>query len=108
MFDRQIDVIMHDLAPIMRKYITHVKELWGLDHIGYTDLQIDIDPAYSPTITLDQAKQDIEKATAIMGHDCQAQMMQAFTDHWIDFPANQGKDSGATPRVPMAFTPMLK
>jgi oligoendopeptidase F len=108
MFDRQIDVIMHDLAPIMRKYITHVKELWGLDHIGYTDLQIDIDPAYSPTITLDQAKQDIEKATAIMGHDYQAQMMQAFTDHWIDFPANQGKDSGAYTAGPYGVHPYVE
>ncbi|GAV16621.1 oligoendopeptidase F [Lacticaseibacillus paracasei] len=108
MFDRQIDVIMHDLAPIMRKYITHVKELWGLDHIGYTDLQIDIDPAYSPTITLDQAKQDIEKATAIMGHDYQAQMMQAFTDHWIDFPANQGKDSGAYTTGPYGVHPYVE
>ena len=41
MFNRQIDVIMRDLAPIMRRYVTHVKSLWGLDHIGYTDLQIE-------------------------------------------------------------------
>ena len=108
MFNRQIDVIMRDLAPIMRRYVTHVKSLWGLDHIGYTDLQIDIDPSYAPTITLEQAKEDIKNATALMGQDYQAQMMQAFSERWIDFPANQGKDSGAYTAGPYGVHPYVE
>ncbi|WP_424320837.1 oligoendopeptidase F [Lacticaseibacillus chiayiensis] len=108
MFNRQIDVIMRDLAPIMRKYVTHVKTLWRLDHIGYTDLQIDIDPSYAPKITLQQAQDMIKNATALMGQDYQDQMMQAFTDRWIDFPANQGKDSGAYTAGPYGVHPYVE
>ncbi|QVI35319.1 oligoendopeptidase F [Lacticaseibacillus chiayiensis] len=108
MFNRQIDVIMRDLAPIMRKYVIHVKTLWRLDHIGYTDLQIDIDPRYAPKITLDQAQDMIKNATALMGKDYQDQMIQAFTDRWIDFPANQGKDSGAYTAGPYGVHPYVE
>lgn len=31
LYDRQIDTIMNDLAPVMQKYITHLKEIRGLD-----------------------------------------------------------------------------
>lgn len=95
MFDRQIDGLMNGLAPIMRRYVTLIKQLWGLDHIGYTDLQIDLDPTYTPTISLAEAPAAIAKAIAPMGQAYQDRIMQAFPERWVDFAANQGKESGA-------------
>ncbi|MFD1392573.1 oligoendopeptidase F [Lacticaseibacillus jixianensis] len=95
MFDRQIDGLMAGLAPVMRRYVTHIKQLWGLDHIGYTDLQVDLDPSYAPQVTLAQAPQAIKDAVAPLGKDYQGLIMRAFFARWVDFPANRGKESGA-------------
>lgn len=107
MFNRQIHVILRDLAPILRRYDTTVLSLWGLHTIGYTDLQITLHPLYAPTLTLTQAKTHIKNATALLGQDYQAQNMQAFSERWIDFPANQGKDSGAYTAGPYGDTPYV-
>jgi oligoendopeptidase F len=95
MFNRQIDVIMTDLAPVMRRYEKFVRKLWGLDHTGYTDLQIDIDPEYSPHFTIDEAKDLILNAVSVLGDDYRDLIARNFTEAWTDYPANIGKESGA-------------
>ncbi|TGS90159.1 oligoendopeptidase F, partial [bacterium M00.F.Ca.ET.177.01.1.1] len=44
MFDRQIDVIMSNLAPIMQKYAKLIKRVHGLEVMDFEDLKISIDP----------------------------------------------------------------
>lgn len=39
MFDRQIDVIMSDLAPIMQKYAKLIKRVHGLEVMHFEDLK---------------------------------------------------------------------
>ncbi|WP_461224990.1 oligoendopeptidase F [Lacticaseibacillus suihuaensis] len=107
MFDRQIDVIMTELAPVMRRYIGHIQKLWGLDHIGYTDLQIDLDPTYTPKVTLDQAPQYIKDAVAPMGQAYQDLIMRAFPERWVDFAPNVGKESGAFASAPYSAHPYI-
>ncbi|WP_225046666.1 oligoendopeptidase F [Lacticaseibacillus kribbianus] len=107
MFDRQIDVIMTELAPVMRRYVGHIQKLWGLDHIGYTDLQIDLDPTYSPKVTLDQAPRYIKDAVAPMGQAYQDLIMRAFPERWVDFAPNVGKESGAFASAPYAAHPYI-
>lgn len=107
MFNRQIDVIMSDLAPVMRRYVTHIKNLWGLDHIGYTDLQIDLDPAFAPKVSFDQAPTYIKNALAPMGQAYQDRIMRAFPERWVDFAANAGKDSGAFATCPYGVHPYV-
>ncbi|KRM55039.1 oligoendopeptidase F [Lacticaseibacillus sharpeae] len=95
MFNRQIDVIMTELAPVMQRYEKFVRKLWGLDHTGYTDLQIDIDPTYSPKFTIAEAKELILNAVSVLGPDYQALIARNFSERWTDYPANIGKESGA-------------
>ena len=43
MYDRQIDVIMSDLAPVMQKYA--LQRIHGLDKMRFEDLKVSVDPA---------------------------------------------------------------
>src|SRR5699024_6500268 len=55
-FDRQIDVIIDELGPVMQKYVKLLQKERGLDKMLYSDLQIDLDPEFAP-------KADLESAT---------------------------------------------
>lgn len=107
LFDRQIDLIMSDLAPIMRRYVTYIKEQRGLDHIGYTDLQIDLDPDFAPEVTLASAQQTVSDTVAYLGEDYQKLIMRAFPERWVDFAQNEGKDSGAFATKPYGVHPYI-
>ena len=39
MFDRQIDMIMRDLAPVMQKYAKLLQRIHGLDNMRFEDLK---------------------------------------------------------------------
>ena len=95
MYDRQIDVIMEKFAPVMRKYMTHLKEENGLDKLTYADLKIDIDPEYQQGITIEETKELAKKALAPMGEDYVDLMMASYDERWVDFARNIGKRSGA-------------
>lgn len=94
-YNRQIDMIMNDFAPVMRKYITHVKELLGLEKITYADLKIDLDPDYSQAVNIEESKELVEKALAPMGEEYVEKVLRAYPERWIDFAQNKGKRSGA-------------
>lgn len=95
MYHRQIDMIMEDFAPVMRKYITHVKDVHGLDKMTYADLKVDLDPEYTERVSLEESKDIVRETTKVLGDDYVDIMMQTFDDRWIDFAANIGKRSGA-------------
>ena len=94
MYNRQIDVIMSDLAPVMQKYITHLKKVKGLDKITYADLKIDLDPEYSPKVTVETSKQMVKDAISILGEDYTEMILKAYPDRWVDFAQNVGKSTG--------------
>lgn len=96
LYHRQIDMIMEDFAPVMRKYITHVKELHGLDKMTYADLKVDLDPEYTEHLTLEESKEVVKEATSILGEDYVDIMMKSYDERWIDFAPNIGKRSGAS------------
>jgi len=95
LYNRQIDMIMNDFAPVMRKYITHVKEQRGLDKMTYADLKIDLDPEYTAELSIDDSKKLIGNALAPLGENYVNMILQAYTEGWIDFSQNKGKRSGA-------------
>ncbi|KRM87346.1 Oligoendopeptidase F [Lacticaseibacillus thailandensis DSM 22698 = JCM 13996] len=107
LFDRQIDVLMNRLAPVMRRYVRHVAQVRGLDHLEYTDLQIDIDPDFAPQYTRADATTIVEQATAVLGPDYQQLMHQALTQRWVDCAPNVGKDSGAYTEMPYGVHPYI-
>ncbi len=107
MFDQHIDDLMTNLAPIMRRYVTHLKQVRGLDRITYTDLQADLDPDYAPTITQAAAPKLIDAALAPLGAAYQARIQAAFKERWVDFAANAGKESGAFATAPYGKHPYV-
>lgn len=102
MFDRQIDVIMSDLAPIMQKYAKLIQRVHGLDVMNFEDLKVSIDPGYEPEISIDESKKYIYGALNVLGKDYIKMVEKAYTDRWIDFAQNKGKETGAYCASPYA------
>lgn len=95
MYDRQIDVIMSDLAPVMQKYAKLLQRIHGLDKMRFEDLKVSVDPSYEPEISIEDSKQYIHGALNVLGEDYIQMVEQAYRDRWIDFAQNKGKDTGA-------------
>lgn len=102
MFDRQIDVIMSDLAPIMQKYAKLIQRVHGLDVMNFEDLKVSIDPGYEPEISINESKEYIYGALNVLGKDYIQMVEKAYTDRWIDFAQNKGKETGAYCASPYA------
>ncbi|MEG0267193.1 MAG: oligoendopeptidase F [Carnobacterium sp.] len=94
LYNRQIDTIMNDLAPVMQKYITHVKEENGLDKMTYADLKIDLDSDYSLNITVEESKEMVADALSMLGQDYVDLILKAYPERWVDFVQNKGKSTG--------------
>lgn len=95
MYDRQIDVIMSDLAPVMQKYAKLLQRIHGLDKMRFEDLKVSVDPSYEPEISIEDSEQYIHGALNVLGEDYIQMVEQAYSDRWIDFAQNKGKDTGA-------------
>ncbi|WP_180542587.1 oligoendopeptidase F [Staphylococcus haemolyticus] len=95
MYDRQIDVIMSNLAPVMQKYAKLLQRIHGLDKLRFEDLKVSVDPSYEPEISIEDSKQYIHGALNVLGEDYIQMVEQAYSDRWIDFAQNKGKDTGA-------------
>lgn len=115
MYNRQIDVIMEKFAPVMQKYITHLKEKNNLDKVTYADLKIDVDPEFKQDITIEETKDLVKEALAPFGQDYVDLMLSSYDERWVDFARNIGKRSGAFcsttykkhPYIMMSFSGLL-
>lgn len=100
LYDRQIDVIMEELAPHMRRYAGLLKEQYGLDEIRYADLKLELDPDFSPDITIEESQPYMEGALSILGDEYLELVKRNYSERWTDFANNKGKSTGgfcATP-----------
>ncbi|HDE7788428.1 TPA: oligoendopeptidase F [Staphylococcus aureus] len=95
MFDRQIDMIMRDLAPVMQKYAKLLQRIHELDNMRFEDLKISVDPNYEPEISIEDSKNYIFGALSVLGDDYTNMLREAYDQRWIDFAQNKGKDTGA-------------
>lgn len=95
MLDRQIDVIMSDLAPVMQKYVKIIQRVHNLDKMRFEDLKISIDPNFEPEISIEESKKYIYGALNVLGDDYVKMLESAYDYRWIDFAQNKGKDTGA-------------
>ncbi|SHE82011.1 oligopeptidase F. Metallo peptidase. MEROPS family M03B [Atopostipes suicloacalis DSM 15692] len=115
MYNRQIDVIMEKFAPVMQKYITHLKEKNGLDKVTYADLKIDVDPEFKQDITIEETKDLVKEALAPFGQEYVDLILSSYDERWVDFARNIGKRSGAFcsttyqkhPYIMMSFSGLL-
>lgn len=94
LYNRQIDLIMEKLAPHMRKYAKLLKKIHKLDEMTFADLKIAVDPEYDPNVTIEESKNYIEGALAILGDDYLEMVKAAYDERWIDFANNKGKSTG--------------
>lgn len=61
LYNRQIDMIMNDFAPVMRKFVTHLKDVHGMDKMTYADLKVDLDPEYTTPVSIEESKDLVKK-----------------------------------------------
>lgn len=107
LYNRQIDVIMNDLAPVMQKYITHLKDVRGLDKMTYADLKIALDPDFSPTVTVEDSKDYVREAVQVLGDEYVDMIMKAYPERWVDFVQNTGKSTGGFCSSPYKKHPFI-
>lgn len=94
LYNRQLDVIMEELAPHMRKYAKLLSKVHGLDKMTYADLKLDLDPDFEPSITPEESKEYVLNALKVMGEDYEAIVKEAMDGRWCDFAQNKGKSTG--------------
>lgn len=107
MYNRQIDVIMEELAPHMRKYAKLLQRVHGIEKMTFADLKVPLDPNYEPTVSIEQSKQYIFDALSIMGDDYHSMLERAYDERWIDFAQNIGKSTGAFCSSPYGSHPYI-
>ena len=94
LYNRQIDLIMNELAPHMRKYAKLLQKIHGLDKMTFADLKIAIDPDFDPSVTIEESKNYIINGLSILGEDYVDMIKEAYDKRWVDFAKNKGKTTG--------------
>ena len=107
LYDRQIDLIMEDLAPHMRRYAKLLQKIHGLEEMTFADLKLAVDPSYEPNVNIEVARKNIESALSILGEDYLEIVRRSFDERWIDFVQNKGKSTGAFCSTPYAIHPFV-
>ncbi len=97
MFDRQIDLIMKDFAPVAQRYLKHVAKVNGLQKMTFADCKLDLDSALNPEVTIDDAYDLVMKSVEPLGQEYCQEVARYQEERWVDFAANSGKDSGRCP-----------
>lgn len=95
LYNRQIDLIMSELAPHMRKYAKLLQRIHQIDKMTFADLKVPLDPEYEPTITIEESKKHMLDGLSIMGDDYAQMIERSYAERWIDFVQNKGKSTGA-------------
>lgn len=94
LMDRQIDMIMTELAPHMRRFVKLVAKAQGLDKISSADLKLSLPSAYNRRITPEEARHLLKDSLSVLGEDYTKMIDRAFDERWIDFAQNEGKSTG--------------
>lgn len=94
LFDRQIDMIMKELAPHMRRYVKLVAKAHNLETITHADLKISLPSDYNQRITPEDSKQFLIDCLGVLGEDYVKMIERSFDERWTDFAQNEGKATG--------------
>ncbi|GGE26149.1 oligoendopeptidase F [Streptococcus himalayensis] len=107
MFDRQIDLIMTEFAPVAQKYLKHVAQVNGLEKMTFADWKLDIDNELNPEVSIDDAYDLVMKSVAPLGEEYSQEVARYQEERWVDFAANSGKDSGGYATDPYRVHPYV-
>ncbi|WP_035357146.1 oligoendopeptidase F [Acholeplasma granularum] len=92
--DRQIDVIMEELSPIMRRYAKYLQKVHNLEEMTFADLKIAVDSEFEPKVDIESSKELLMDGLSILGDDYVNLVKRSFEERWIDFPQSVGKSTG--------------
>lgn len=107
LYNRQIDIIMEELAPHMRKFVKLLQKIHNIDHMTFADLKLAVDPDYEPEISVEESKKYVEEALSVLGEDYLEMVKKAYKERWIDFVENKGKSTGAFCSSPYGSHPFI-
>ena len=86
---------VHGGLSTMRRYLDLRRSILGLDELHMYDLYCPIVENVEMTVTFDEAKELVKKATLPLGEEYQRLLDRAFSERWIDVYENKGKTTGA-------------
>ena len=107
MFDRQIDLIMSEFAPVAQKYLKHVAKVNGLKKMTFADWKLDLDSELNPEVSIDDAYDLVMKSVEPLGQEYCQEVARYKEERWVDFAANAGKDSGGYAADPYRVHPYV-
>ncbi|MFS9042576.1 oligoendopeptidase F [Streptococcus cristatus] len=107
MFDRQIDLIMSEFAPVAQKYLKHVAKVNGLEKMTFADWKLDLDSELNPEVSIDDAYDLVMKSVEPLGQEYCREIARYKEERWVDFAANAGKDSGGYAADPYRVHPYV-
>ncbi|MDU1846591.1 MAG: oligoendopeptidase F [Niallia nealsonii] len=107
MYHNQLDTILTELAPHMRRYAKLKERILGLEKIHYCDLKAPLDTTYDPEITYEEASKLILEALDVMGPEYMEIMEKGLKERWVDLADNHGKRSGAFCSSPYGAHPYI-
>lgn len=93
-YNRQIDVIMSEFAPVMRRYARLLAAEQGLDKVSLADIKMPFSKEPAETISIEASRAMVEDTFKVLGPDYQEIVRRAFDERWIDYPMNQTKSTG--------------
>ena len=107
MFDRQIDLIMSEFAPVAQKYLKHVAKVNGLEKMTFADWKLDLDSELNPEVSIDDAYDLVMKSVEPLGQEYCQEVARYKEERWVDFAVNAGKDSGGYATDPYRVHPYV-
>ncbi|MGT2887587.1 oligoendopeptidase F [Streptococcus didelphis] len=107
MFDRQIDLIMTEFGPVAQKFLKHVAQVNKLDKMTFADWKLDIDNELNPQVSIDDAYDLVMKSVAPLGPEYSKEIERYQKERWVDFAANENKDSGGYAANPYKVHPYI-
>ena len=107
MFDRQIDLILSEFAPVAQKYLKHVAKVNGLEKMTFADWKLDLDSELNPEVSIDDAYDLVMKSVEPLGQEYCQEVARYKEERWVDFAANAGKDSGGYAADPYRVHPYV-
>ena len=93
-YDSLIEAI-HEGLPTMKKYLALRKKVLGLETLNMYDLYVPMIDDVDFSVTYDEAKELVKKATAPLGERYAALLDEAYANNWMDVYENKGKTTGA-------------
>ncbi|RHW41717.1 oligoendopeptidase F [Neobacillus notoginsengisoli] len=107
MYNNQLDIIFHELAPHMRRFAQLKKTVLGLDELQFCDLKAPLDPDFNPETTYEEASRLIMESLKVMGPEYSEIIKRGFEERWVDLADNVGKSTGAFCSSPYGAHPYI-